>query len=271
MNVLAFWFSDHIAHDVGLHTHDFHQLIYCKRGGGYVTVGNTRHKALSGHVYLSKQGSLHSIESAPDMHLLEIKFFADEHILAQLPSEFDLSELPFARDMLLTSGEEGIKGAFHSDEAANSAFRLFLIHTLRHFSPDRTNSRPYAHSAILESPENERASRDIKILNLRYYIEDRLGSEITLTDLAGEVNFSKAYFIKRFNLLFDMPPMRFVNLRRVARAKQLIEQTELSLSDIAQKCGFGSLHYFSRIFKSFEGISPNEYRKRGTADYEQVQ
>lgn len=261
MNVLAFWFSDHIAHDVSLHIHDFHQLIYCKKGGGYITVGNTRYKALPGHVYISKQGSLHSIEASPDMHLLEIKFFAEEPIISQLPTEFDLSKLSFAREMLITSGEEGIKGALHSDEAANCTFRLFLIHTLRYFHPDRTTVQPYAHSAILESAKSETESRDIKILNLRYYIDDRLGERITLEALAGEVNFSKAYFIKQFTLLFDMPPMRFINLRRVARAKQLIEQTELPLSDIAQKCGFASLHYFSRIFKSFEGISPNEYRK----------
>ena len=261
MNVLAFWFSDHIAHDVSLHTHDFHQLIYCKKGGGYITIGNTRYKALPGHVYISKQGSLHSIETSPDMHLLEIKFFAEDPIISQLPTEFDLSKLSFAREMLITSGEEGIKGALHSDEAANCAFKLFLIHTLRIFSPDRSDSRPYAHSAILNSPENENESRDIQILNLRYYIDDRLGEKITLEELAGEVNFSKAYFIKRFNLLFDMPPMRFINLRRIDRAKRLMQQTELSLSDIAQKCGFASLHYFSRIFKNFEGISPNEYRK----------
>lgn len=261
MNVLAFWFSDHISHDVALHTHAFHQLIYCKSGGGYITIGNTRYKALAGHAYISKQGSLHSIEASPDMHLLEIKFFADDAMTSQLPSEFNLSKLSFARDMLLSSGEEGIKGAIHSDEAANCSFKLFLIHTLRHFSPDRTDSRSYAHSAILKTPENEKESRDIKILNLRYYIEDRLGERITLEELAGEVNFSKAYFIKRFNLLFDMPPMKFINLRRVDRAKQLMEQTELSLSEISQKCGFGSLHYFSRIFKSFEGISPNEHRK----------
>ena len=261
MNVLAFWFSDHIAHDVVLHTHDFHQLIYCKSGGGYITLGNKRHKALSGHVYFSKQGELHAIEGSPEMQLLEIKFFAEPSAVAGIPNEFDLSVIPFAREMLITSGAEGIRGETHSEEAANCAFKLFLIHSLRHFSPSHPDSKDYVHSAILDTPENAKENSDIKILNLRYYIEDRLGNEITLTELANEVNFSKTYFIKRFNLLFDMPPMKYVNLRRIERAKQLISQTELSLSDIAQKCGFRSPHYFSRTFRSFEGISPQEYRK----------
>lgn len=261
MNVLAFWFSDHIAHDVVLHTHDFHQLIYCKSGGGYITVGKKRYKALPEHIYLSKQGDLHAIEGSPSMQLLEIKFFAESSAVAWLPNEFDLSAIPFAREMLITSGAEGIRGESHSEEAANCAFKLFLIHSLRHFSPSHPDSKEYAHSAILDTPENAKENSDIKILNLRYYIEDRLGEAITLTELANEVNFSKTYFIKRFNLLFDMPPMKFINLRRVARAKSLMEQTELSLSEIALKCGFASIHYFSRTFKSFEGVSPQKYRK----------
>ncbi len=261
MNVLAFWFSNHVAHDVVLHTHDFHQLIYCKSGGGYITVGKTRYKALSGHAYLAKQGELHSIEAYENMYLLEIKFFADDSLLSCIPSEFNLMKLPLSEEMLNTAGEEGIKGGLHSDEAANCAFKLFLIHTLRHFTQSHPHSKEYAHSAILDTPENAKENSDIKILNLRYYIEDRLGEKIALSELADEVNFSKTYFIKRFNLLFDMSPMKFINLRRIERSKSLIEQTELSLSEIAQKCGFGSLHYFSRIFKNFEGIAPNEYRK----------
>lgn len=261
MNVLAFWFSDHPAHNVERHTHDFHQLIYCKNGGGYITVGDMRRKALPRHVSISRQGTYHSIEASDGMQLLEIKFFADDSILDGLPNEFDLSKLPFAEEMLLTAGNEGIKGELHSEEAANCAFRLFLIHAQRHFLHTNTHTKPYTHSAILNAPENEKENSDIKLLNLRYYIEDRLGDKITLAELADEVNFSKAYFIKRFNLLFDMPPIKFINLRRVERAKKLITQTELSLSEIAVKCGFGSLHYFSRTFKGFEGTSPNDYRQ----------
>ena len=261
LNILAFWFSDHIAHNVGLHTHKFHQLIYCKHGGGYITVGSKRFKALSEHIYFMKQGCPHSIESAPDMQLLEIKFFADNETADAIPIEFDISPLPFAREMLIATGAEGIRGEEHSDEAANSAFKLFIIHTLRRFSPTAKASRPYAHSAVLDTAEHAKENNDIKILNLRYYISDRLNEEITLSELADEVNFSKAYFIKRFTDLFGMSPMKFVNQCRIDRAKKLILQTELPLSEIALKCGFRSLHYFSRTFKTFEDISPNEYRK----------
>ena len=261
MNVLAFWFSDHIAHDVKIHTHNFHQLIYCKTGGGYITLGDRRFKALSEHIYLSKQGHQHAIEGAPDMQLLEIKFFADVSAVADIPDEFDISAIPAAREMLITAGVEGINGETYFDEAANCAFKLFLIRTLRHFSHTDRRAKAYAHSAVLDTPEHASETSDIRLLNLRYYISDRLDEEITLSELANEVNFSKAYFIKRFNILFGMSPMRFVNLCRIERAKQLIEKTELSLSEIAVKCGFMSPHYFSRTFKSFEGVSPNEYRK----------
>ena len=261
LDVLAFWFSDHVAHNVVAHTHDFYQLIYCKKGGGYITVGDKRRKALAGHVYLSKPGTLHAIENVDDMYLLEIKFVAEDSIAAVLPDHFNLSAIPFAQDMLIIAGDEGIRGEAHYDEAANSAFKLFLIHFMRHFM-NNAYGKSYSHSAVLDTPEYARENNDIKILNLKYYIADQLNKEITLEELANEVSFNKTYFVKRFKILFGMPPMKYVNSMRIARAKQLMSQTELPLSSISAKCGFKSPHYFSRIFKNFEGVSPQEYRKR---------
>lgn len=261
LDVLAFWFSDHIAHDVVIHTHDFHQLIYCKKGGGYITVGNERLKALTGHVYLSKPGVLHAIEMHEDMHLLEIKFIAEESITAILPDHFDISVIPAAQSMLLTAGSEGIKGEVHYDEAANCAFKLFLIHCIRHFTHG-TRNKPYSHSSVLDIPEYAKENNDMKILNLKYYISDRLNEEISLSELADEVSFNKTYFVKRFKILFGMSPMKYVNSMRISRAKQLLLQTSLPISEISLKTGFKSPHYFSRSFRSSESMSPQEFREK---------
>lgn len=234
--------------------------MYCKSGGGYITAGH-RYKALGGHMYLAKPGMVHAIEASGDMHLLEIKFLADESFMSQIPEELDLGAIPTAREMLLLSGEEGIKCKPHHEDASNCAFRLFLINVLRHLSSDNSENRPYAHSAALDIPQQAKENSDILILNLRYFISDKLSDEITLQMLADEVNFSKAYFIKRFRILFGMSPIRYVNLCRIERAKLLMEQTELPLSEIALKCGFASPHYFSRTFRSFEGVPPQEYRQ----------
>ena len=82
-----------------------------------------------------------------------------------------------------------------------------------------------------------------------------------LDELAQEVNFNKTFFVKKFQQLFEMPPMKYVNFMRISRAKQLLLQTSLPITTIASRTGFQILHYFSRSFRSSEGVSPQEFRK----------
>ena len=48
---------------------------------------------------------------------------------------------------------------------------------------------------------------------------------------------------------------------KIERAKILIKEGELSISDIAELLGYASIHYFSRVFKLKVGMSPTEYKK----------
>jgi AraC-like DNA-binding protein len=100
------------------------------------------------------------------------------------------------------------------------------------------------------------------ILNLERYIKDNLDREITLTELADKVGFNKTYFVKRFKILWGMPPMQFVNNQRLEIARRLLTTTDMSVSEIAEITGFRTLHYFSRAFKHNTGISPSEYYKK---------
>ena len=94
---------------------------------------------------------------------------------------------------------------------------------------------------------------------MKSYIEENLHREITLNELADKVYFNPTYFIRRFKILWGLAPMKFVNKIRIEKAKQLLISKDLSVSMVAEKCGFKSLHYFSRTFKQEEGISPTEY------------
>ena len=57
--------------------------------------------------------------------------------------------------------------------------------------------------------------------------------------------------------------MQYVSWLRIERAKVLLLTTDMSITDIANEVGFGSIHYFSRFFKEKENITPNEFRKQG--------
>jgi len=265
MDVMAFWVSEHVAHKVTAHTHDFYQLIYCKTGGGRITIDQQEYAARPGHVYLAKPGILHAIENDQQMYLLELKFIAEGAASAELkilPDHFDISELPLAQELLFSVIREGLLQASHYSDAANAALKIFLIHSLRkHALQPIETTHSHLHSNILDIQGHANAHSDVRILNLKYYIANHLQEKITLDELAQEVNFNKTFFVKKFQQLFEMPPMKYVNFMRISRAKQLLLQTSLPITTIASRTGFQSLHYFSRSFRSSEGVSPQEFRK----------
>ena len=92
------------------------------------------------------------------------------------------------------------------------------------------------------------------------YIHRNYRSEITLNRTAAYAMASPAHLSRLFNADMGMGFSSYVNHLRVKKAKELLKETELSLSDISQAVGFSSQQYFSRIFKEETGVSPGQYR-----------
>ena len=263
MNVQVFWVAKHTAFNVNPHTHDFYHMVFCRKKGGTVTVGNTVYNAQTDYVYFMRPGVLHAMTRGDDMKLIEIKFFIEDSALqnevSALPDEFTFSDVAFLRSILNQTAKEALSGLAYGSETANCAFKMFLAHAIREFNGSLTNSSIREEAALQPATKLEKVNADVVILNLKSYVEEHLKDEITLTDLANQVFLNPTYFVKRFKILWGVSPMKFVCETRINKAKELLLSTNLSASSIAEECGFNSLHYFSRCFKQQEGISPTEY------------
>ncbi|HOP03839.1 MAG TPA: GyrI-like domain-containing protein [Tenuifilaceae bacterium] len=94
------------------------------------------------------------------------------------------------------------------------------------------------------------------------YIENNIGKQFTLQDLAAAANFSKFHFNRIFYGAVGETPFQFITRVRVERAAMmLLMNPKETISEIAFKCGFSDLSIFSRNFKSFFGISASQYRQ----------
>lgn len=93
------------------------------------------------------------------------------------------------------------------------------------------------------------------------FIEGNYSKKLSLKDMAGNVFLSPYHFSRIFKACASYPPIRYLNMRRVAKAKELLADENLTFADIAGRVGFNDPFYFSAMFKRLEGMSPLQYKK----------
>ena len=92
-------------------------------------------------------------------------------------------------------------------------------------------------------------------------IDKDLAGRADITRLAANVRLSHSHFHHAFKQFFGCPPRQFIIQRRIQRALELMRTTDLSLSEIAQACGFCDQAHFSRSFRKLVGDTPGTWRR----------
>jgi len=100
------------------------------------------------------------------------------------------------------------------------------------------------------------------ISRARAYIKDNQAEDLSLGQVARAVNTSTFYFCKMFKKATGLNFTEYLSRVRVEKAKNLLLNPNLRVSEIAFEVGFQSLTHFNRVFKKITGQSPSEYRTR---------
>ena len=93
------------------------------------------------------------------------------------------------------------------------------------------------------------------------YIDDNYQENLTLGLVASKVHLNSDYFSKLFKKETGQNFSRYLVNLRISKAKELIENTDLKIYEVAEKVGYPNLSYFSRIYKKYTGINPTDNRK----------
>jgi AraC family transcriptional regulator len=96
---------------------------------------------------------------------------------------------------------------------------------------------------------------------VRELLTSNLVRDVPLSELAEACGLSVSYFSRAFRQSLGMPPHRWLLEQRVGRAKELLEHTAESLSDVAMSCGFADQSHFTRVFSRLAGCSPGAWRR----------
>lgn len=92
------------------------------------------------------------------------------------------------------------------------------------------------------------------------YIEAHSAERFSLREMAGTLFVNGSYLLRVFKRHTGMTPLSYHHQVRCRKAKELLVQTNMSISEIGEAAGFVSSSHFSHIFRKTEGCTPSEYR-----------
>lgn len=97
------------------------------------------------------------------------------------------------------------------------------------------------------------------IQNCATYICENYHLDLNLDSLAEKYSLSKSYFSKLFKQVTGVGINEYITTTRISAAQNLLSKNNLSITEVATRCGFNDSNYFAAVFKKIKGITPKKY------------
>jgi AraC family transcriptional regulator len=253
--------------DYGLRTpaHDHHLISYCLTGSARLIqrrAGITHEETFFPGTSLLMPAGYDSAWDGDAPHTARLRIPASlmttaaEQIGTRIAPQFELRNVFFVRDpfterVAMTLVAE-IERPRHPAQAliADTMSCALAAHLLRSYNG-------------FEMPEEYvvPALNTIELARISRYIEENIEGSISLADLAGIVNVSRFHFARLFKRSTGITAISFVERRRIARAQDLITNTDLPLAQVALMSGFSDQSHFTRRFSRVVGCTPAVFAK----------
>jgi AraC family transcriptional regulator len=196
-------------------------------------------------------------------HKDELHIFLEAGLVTRVAAEaFDLDparltvppldglDLPHLRPAMWALDAELSAGGAGGRLAAESLANVLAVHLIRHVLAPRRPGRG-----------RDGALPRGRLRAVVAYIEDHLEAGPTLEQLAAVARLSPYHFARQFKAATGLPPYQYVIMRRVERAKHLLQGGgDLSLAEVAANAGFSDQSQFSRHFKRLVGVTPGQFQ-----------
>lgn len=134
--------------------------------------------------------------------------------------------------------------------------KTIASHVERHFSHEIR--KPYESSGFFEEARNPHPDEDIT--QIQIWLQDNYHREILFPQVAERFGMSVRTLNRRFKNALGQSPLAYLQEIRINIAKDLLQTSNLSISDIADKVGYQDTGYFTSLFKKQLATTPNAYR-----------
>ncbi|MDF2722615.1 MAG: AraC family transcriptional regulator [Paenibacillus sp.] len=259
-----------------------HTFIYIKSGGGLVTIDGNTYSAAPRDLFYIEPGTMHTFASDPHDPMVHASVYADLvwDSSPKLKGDKALNEYRFENYSPLLSADrvnftDGIELPVHIAIPAAVDWLDDYLAVISHFDSrtigDAVQLRTFFESFLtgyVRYLANPFLPSDPRIRKMIDWMHTRLHEPFRLADWASSLQLSQPYLYELFRNETGVSPGEFFMRRRLEHAKTELRETNRSVTSIAERLGFASVHYFSRQFARHYEESPNQYRKRIRGAYD---
>lgn len=255
-----------------------YELLYIMEGEVFITIEGQSYDGKPGDVFLFKPKQRHSIRLTGNSRVRQPHIHFDLFYLPDSP-EVRVSFKPLEKmsEYELTLFREDITG--HPDTALPNRiyvrnigyFEDMLFEIIKEYSAKLPYYEINVRGLFLKLwtfilRENNFSLNPVAFSNIeeldriRDYLNCNTDREVSLNELSRHFKMSKYHLARQFKKAFGMTPIHFNHLVRVEKAREMVQYSGRSLTEISEIFGFNSINAFSRAFRNIEGVPPSFYR-----------
>ncbi len=252
--------------DQAEHIHDFYEIMFVTRGCGICSLDDVNYPMIGGDLFLIGDRDRHSFSPGEGFRYCNVIFRPEIFSAFELAN---LEQLSVCRDWLerrpgrlrklsMSPGSfREMRQLFNRLEtvlrsrgparllAAKSLFMMFIVDLFQYLERGR-------------APEARGGER--VVARVTGYIRENIRRPITLAELAAAGRIGVTQLCAAFRKTLGVTPGEYITRIRIEQARFLLEDAELSVSEIAYGTGFSDPGYFARCFRRHVQMSPREYR-----------
>ena len=245
------WHKCEPGHFFGPTIRDFYLIHIITDGRGTYSVGGTQHELRAGQSFIIHPGEItryqadaeepwtyyyFSFNGALAPALLKTTGFRDDRLVIDIPTA------PLEKII-----QKAVKQA---DDCHNKMlYGLSVLMSLINV---------YAQDATLEPALRSETSI---VTKAKAYIDFNFSGKLTVTRIAADLNISRSHLYKTFKEETGLSPCEYLSHCRIQMSAKLLEETDMSIREIANAVGFDTYSAFFRAFKLLRGMSAIQYRK----------
>lgn len=248
-----------------IHKHTELEFGYIIKGSGIYILADLNYTAADGDIFLVRPGEQYCIPTITTPELVSLTFQISSYYLWNVCSDY----ISYQKLRALVSTSMPITQRFHADGETKAVLSELLSLLCDESEETRYRIKFLVLRLLViltgfleceKQPFEVRNAHLEDVQNAIQYINAHISEPITLSDISNAVNLCNTALTSSFKTVTGLTPYKYLIIQRIKKSIELLRDTDLTVIEIAQKCGFQNTVTFNRSFRQITGLTPTEFR-----------